>query len=73
MEIGDLLKDYRDRPGIAKGLGVSERSIARYEGQPNGLPSVLIGGRKLYHVPTVMAWVENRMKRPNPTRGRRAA
>ena len=73
MELGDLLKDYRDRPGIATGLGVSERSIARYEDLPDGLPSVLIGGRKYYHVPTVMEWLQRRTKRPNPTRGRRAA
>ena len=73
MEPGDLLKDYRDRRGLAKGLKTSERSIARYEDLPDGLPAVLIGGRKYYHVPTVMEWLQRRTKRPNPTRRTRRA
>jgi hypothetical protein len=68
MELGDLLTEYRDRPGLAKGFKTSERTIARYEALPDGLPSVMIGGRKYYHVPTVMEWVQQRTKRPNPRR-----
>ena len=73
MEVGDLLKDYCDRASLAKGWKVSERSIARYEDLPDGLPSVLIGGRKYYHLPTAMAWLEGRMTRRNPTRRNRRA
>ena len=72
METGDLLKDYRDRPSLAKGLKTSERSIARWEDLPDGLPALMIGGRKYYHVPTVMEWLQRRTKGRNPTRQRAA-
>ena len=63
-----LLKDYIDRPRLADEWDCSERTIARYEDLPDGLPSLLLGGRKLYHVPTVMEWLQRRTKRPNPRR-----
>lgn len=72
MERGGLLKDYLPRKPLADGLDISERSIARWEDLPDGLPSLMIGGRKYYHVPTVMEWLQRRTKRPNPTRQRAA-
>jgi len=64
----DLLADYVDRPTLARGLRCSERTLARYEGQPNGLPSTTIAGRKYYKVARVMDWLAKREQRPNPRR-----
>jgi hypothetical protein len=72
MKHTDLLSDYIDRPCLAESWGVSTRTLARYESLPDGLPSLLLGGRRLYHVPTAMGWLEQRLERPNPSRRRRA-
>ena len=53
MSIEDFLADYVDRPALAGALKVSTRTISRYEGRPDGIPSVLIGGRKLYRLDSV--------------------
>ena len=68
-----LLEDYIDRPTLAEELGVNWRTIPRYENQPDGLPSLLIGGRRMYRVDSVRAWLERRERQRNPTRGRRGA
>ncbi len=52
---------------------MAERTVARYENEPDGLPSLIIGGRRKYRIESVRAWLERRERRPNPTRGRRAA
>ena len=56
MTITDLLAEYIDRPSLAEGLGISTRTIARYE--KRGLPSLMIGGRKLYHLEAVAKWLK---------------
>jgi hypothetical protein len=66
-----ILDGYVDRQTLAAELCCNERTIARYENIPNGIPSVLIAGRKLYPVEGIRAWVKNRESRPNPTRGGR--
>ncbi|HRY26693.1 MAG: hypothetical protein KDH20_12720 [Rhodocyclaceae bacterium] len=71
--MSELLSGYLDRAALAKELNVCQRTIARYESQPNGLPVTVIGGRRLYKMTSVMAWLEARERRPNPTRARRAA
>jgi hypothetical protein len=63
-----ILQGYLDRPSLAEQLRVSERTIARYELLPDGLPSTMLGGRKLYRIEAVMAWIAAREKRPNPRR-----
>lgn len=63
-----ILAGYVDRPTLANELRVAERTIARYENLPNGLPHTTLGGRKLYRVEAVMAWIAAREKRPNPRR-----
>jgi hypothetical protein len=68
----ELLENYLDRRSLARQLGVSERSVFRYENQPDGLPSLLLGGRRMYKLDSVRAWLERRERKPNPTR-RRAA
>jgi hypothetical protein len=42
-----LLEGYLSRAELAKELSCSERTVARYENLPDGLPSIFIGGRKL--------------------------
>lgn len=63
-----LLSDYWDRPALAIELRTSERTIARYENQPDGLPSVTIGGRKYYRIAAVRDWLTKRERRPNKRR-----
>lgn len=63
-----ILSDYIDRPTLASELHVSERTIWRYEQLPNGLPSLKIGGRKLYRRSSVLAWIETREISRNPRR-----
>ena len=67
MKGSNILADYEDRPTLAADFGVSERTIIRYENQPDGLPSVQIGGRTLYHIPSVKEWLKRRERWPNPT------
>lgn len=66
-----LLAGYAPRAEIAAELGVHERTIARYENMPDGLASVTIGGRKFYRLDDVRAFIEARIKRPQPVRGSR--
>ncbi|WP_157784719.1 hypothetical protein [Sinorhizobium fredii] len=63
-----LLQGYLDRPSLAKELRCSERTIIRYENLPDGLPSLMLGGRKLYRVEAVRQWIASQERRPNPTR-----
>lgn len=63
-----ILADYIDRDALASELRCSTRTIARYEALADGLPSVLIGGRKYYRVTAVKAWLTTRERRPNPRR-----
>jgi len=64
-----LLADYVDRASLCEALGdVSTRTIARYENQPDGLPSVTIGGRKYYRLEAVKDWLLKRERHPNPRR-----
>ena len=72
MVMPELLENYLNRGSLARQLGVSERTVFRYENQPDGLPSLLIGGRRMYRLDSVRAWLERRERKPNPTR-RRAA
>jgi hypothetical protein len=68
----NFLADHVRRTELAKGLGdISERSIARYENEPDGLPYTIVGGCKWYHVESVRAWLKRREHRPNPTRATR--
>lgn len=71
--MANILADYLDRDALAAELGVSARTVARYELEPDGLPSLLIGGRRRYRIESVRAWLERRERRPNPTRRSRAA
>jgi len=71
--MAELLDGYLDRAALAEALGVSTRTLCRYEAEPNGLPTTRIGGKALYRLESVKGWLERRERRPNPTRGNRAA
>ena len=63
-----LLHDYIQREELARELKCSERTLARYENQKDGLPSVMIGGRKFYRIEAVNTWLQKRERQPNPAR-----
>lgn len=63
-----LLEGYISKADLARELDVHPKTIERYESLPNGLPSTLIGGRKLYRRTSVIAWLEARERKPNPQR-----
>lgn len=63
-----LLDEYLSRQKLALELERSEKTIARWENLPDGLPFTLLGGRKLYKKSSVIAWIESRERKPNPRR-----
>jgi len=54
----NLRENLLTRPELAASLGISERSVWRYERRPGGIPSILLGGRKYYDIADVKAWLE---------------
>lgn len=68
MQTLDLLNDYIPRGQLAGVLNLSERTLMRYEQQPDGLPSLMIGGRKFYRTQSVRDWLAKRETRQNPRR-----
>lgn len=65
---GGLLNGYLTRAQLAAEWDCHERTIARYEQMPNGLPFLYIGGRKLYRIEDARAFMAARIVTPNPTR-----
>ena len=63
-----LLEDYITRAELAVELDCCTRTIARMENLPDGLPSVVLAGRKLYRRASVGDWLAKRERRPNPPR-----
>lgn len=66
-----LLDDYFTRSELARELNVTERTIIRYQNQPNGLPRTKMGGRTLYRRDSVLAWLKVNEQRPNPRHNHR--
>ena len=67
-----FLDKYLDRKALAKALGSCERTVARMENEPDGLPFTIIAGRKYYRIEAVEQWLASREQRPNPRRTRAA-
>jgi len=63
-----LLAGYVTRAELAAEWDCHERTIARYEAMPDGLPFLYIGGRKLYRIEDARAFMERRITKPNPVR-----
>lgn len=53
---------------LARQWGITTRTLARYEAQPNGLPLWIIGGRKFRGERASAEWLAKQVRRPNPTR-----
>jgi hypothetical protein len=70
MTLDSLLAHTVTRQELAKALGVCTRSISRYENQPDGLPSITFGGRKLYRLESVHEWLMAKERRPNRRRSK---
>lgn len=69
MQAFEIMTDYVDRAQLATALRVSPRTVMRMEQRPDGLPSLIVGGRKFYRVSSVKDWLAKRETHPNP-RGR---
>ena len=63
-----LLAGYVTRAELAAEWDCHERTIARYEQMPDGLPFLYIGGRKLYRIEDARAFMDRRITTPNPVR-----
>jgi excisionase family DNA binding protein len=63
-----LLDEYLSREELAAELKVSKRTLARWQDQADGLPVTRIGGRTLFRVDSVKAWLKAHERRPNSRR-----
>ena len=63
-----LLADYFDRSSLARELNCSERTIARYENQADGLPSLMLAGKRYYRKAAVLEFLQQRERKRNPRR-----
>ena len=63
-----LLAGFVTRAQLAAEWNCHERTIARYEAMPDGLPFLTIGGRKMYRIEDARAFMERRITTPNPVR-----
>ena len=63
-----LLDDYYTREQLAKELKCHPVTIGAMEKRPDGLPSMELAGRKLYHKEAVRKWLTEQEQRPNPRR-----
>jgi hypothetical protein len=72
MALQELLTDFVEDDALAEELDRHPRTIKRWSDEPDGLPFVRLGNRRLYHVPTVRDWLMGRLRKPNPRRAVRA-
>lgn len=63
-----VLDGYVTRDELARELRVHPRTVARYSTQADGLPHLVLGGRVLYRTADVRAFLDRRVKTPNPVR-----
>jgi hypothetical protein len=70
MTTTTLLEGYISRADAARESNTSERTLARYENVPDGLPSILWAGRKYYRIEAFRDFLLRRERKPNPRRAR---
>lgn len=63
-----LLAGYVTRAELAAAWNCHEKTIARYEQMPDGLPFLYLGGRKLYRIDDARDFMSRRVTNPNPVR-----
>ena len=71
--MSSILEGYATRAELAREFDACERTIARWENLPDGLPVTEVGKQKLYNRESVRKWLASRERRPNPTRRRQHA
>lgn len=64
LPTGTLVPDQE----LADEWGVTRRTLARYEGRPDGLPFVMVGGEKYRPIEECREWLARQISRPNPRR-----
>jgi hypothetical protein len=63
-----LLDDFLTQKELAAELRISPRTVMRWQGKPDGLPHVELGGRVYYRRSSVLDWIGAHERRPNPRR-----
>lgn len=66
--MANILEDYITRDELAAELRITARTLIRYENEPDGLPNMVLGGRKYYRRDAVRDWLRKREHQPNPRR-----
>jgi predicted DNA-binding transcriptional regulator AlpA len=61
-----LFEGLVTRDDLARHLGISTDTLARWEGRGTGPTSIKVGRRVLYRAATVNAWLRG-LERPRPT------
>ena len=70
MTTADLLEGLISRADAARAAGCSERTLARYENEADGLPSIQWAGRRYYRIEAFRDFILKRERKPNPRRSR---
>src|SRR5689334_6241674 len=67
-----LVGELWPKKETARQLKCVERTVDRYEREPNGLPFVMVGGKKYHKPASVRAWLAARERQLNPRRQSRS-
>jgi len=59
----DVLDGYLDVEPFAKQVDRHPRSVVRWMDQPDGLPFVKLGNRRLIHIETAKQWIFERLRK----------
>jgi hypothetical protein len=62
----DILEDLVEVSPFAAKVKKHPRTIIRWMDEPNGLPFVKLGNRRLIHIPTARQWLLGRTRTRNP-------
>jgi hypothetical protein len=60
--------DWSEAASLAAEVKRHPRTVNRWMSEPDGLPYVRLGNRRIIHRQTFHEWLIGRMKRPNPRR-----
>lgn len=63
-----LLDEYLTRDQLAAELRITTRTLARWQAMPNGIPTTQVGGRTLFRIESVKAWLATQERQPNKRR-----
>lgn len=73
MSDTSFLDEFKSEADWAAEHNITQRTSARYRQQVDGLPHLEFGGRIYIPKRDGEEWIKGRIRRPNPSRGRRAA